>query len=403
MSRNPYFCCFMRKFLILLLVPLSLWSQERKKLLFTLNQCDLNEQNRFVPELQVVATPVCDCGLEFEALELQDQRISIQGVQDTLFYSDFSIGFSVLVEPGTGNIDLLSKMKSCNADTSLSIVYQHRDSTFVCSFQQGFDRIVQLVGKSDQSACWQQLAVVRSGGQFRLFINGQLKDEKNNGFIIRLNNKQPLTFNGSPCIFTGKTRGLIDQIFLANYAMNSVEVNEEILLQDQILTQDTLIFLGGSARFRSISDCATSVQWTPSTGLNADNVLNPVATPIKETRYVLKMQNVFCLATDTVLVRVVDTAKSDCNLLNLPTAFTPNDDQLNDRFFISNNYLIQTLQYFDILDRNGGIIYQINSPNDSWDGNWNGDKLNTGTYYYRIAYTCKGNIYKKTGSVFLLR
>ena len=128
-----------------------------------------------------------------------------------------------------------------------------------------------------------------------------------------------------------------------------------------------------------------------------------MATPIKETRYVLKMQNVFCLATDTVLVRVVDTAKSDCNLLNLPTAFTPNDDQLNDRFYISNNYLIQTLQYFDILDRNGGIIYQINSPNDSWDGNWNGDQLNTGTYYYRIAYTCKGNIYKKTGSVFLLR
>lgn len=393
----------MRKVLFIILLPLCIFSQDRKKLLFPLNQCDLSEQNRFVPALKTKATAVCDCGLEGDALELSGQTITLEVENDTLFYSDFSLGFSVLLEPGSGNVDLLSKMKSCNSDTSLSIIFQHKDSSFVCNFQQGFDKIVQLVGKSDPATCWQQLAITRIGGQLRLFINGKLKDEVNTGFILRLNNKQPLQFNGTPCLLTGTTRGLVDQIFVANYGLNAVEVHDELLLQDQILTKDSLIFLGGSAVLRAVAHCATSIEWLPSTGLSNNKILQPIASPIQDTRYVLSIQNLFCRAVDTVLIRVVDTSLSDCSLLNLPTAFSPNDDQLNDRFFISNNYLIETLQYFDILDRNGGIIYQFNSSQDVWDGNWKGERLNTGTYYYRIGYTCKGQSYKKKGAVFLLR
>ncbi|MBK8955953.1 MAG: T9SS type B sorting domain-containing protein [Saprospiraceae bacterium] len=393
----------MNKILLLLFLPLCLGAQERKKLLFHFENCSLEEQNKFVTPLLTGAPPICDCGLEDEALELNGQSIELAVENDTMFYSDFSFGFAVQLEPGIGTIDILSKMKSCNADTSLSIVYQFSDSTFVCSFQQGFDKIVQLVGKADPSTCWQQLAVTRAGGQMRFFINGLLKDVKNNSFILRLNNKQNLKFNASPCVFAARSKGRIDQIFVANYPMNSTEVNDEYLIQDQILTPDTLIFLGGSFQLRTIADCATSVQWQPSAGLSSTMINNPIASPQQEQHYQFTIQNEFCTATDFVFVRVVDTSQTDCSKLSLPTAFSPNDDQLNDRFFISNNFLIESLQYFDILDRNGGIIQRFTQASDSWDGNWNGNKLNPGTFFYRIAYTCKGKSYKTKGSVFLMR
>lgn len=393
----------MKRIAILLFLPLLLDAQERKKLLFSLENCSLEEQNQFTTPLQLSSQATCECGLENEALKLNNQTLELVVDNDTLFYADFSIGFSIQLEPGSGTVDILSKMKFCNADTSLSIVYEYEDSLFVCSFQQGFDKIVQLVGKADPSSCWQQLAIARSGGQIRFFINGKLMDVQNNSFILRLNNKQPLKFNASPCIFASKAKGLIDQIYVANYPMNSSEINEEYIFQDQILTPDTLIFTGGSVQFRTLADCATSVLWQPSSALSSPTIPNPIATPISDQQYIFQIQHNFCTATDTILIRVVDTSKTDCSQLRLPTAFSPNDDQLNDRFFISNHYLIETLQYFDILDRNGGIVQKLNQATDSWDGNWNGEKLNPGTFFYRIGYTCKGQSYKTKGSVFLLR
>ncbi|MBK8451547.1 MAG: T9SS type B sorting domain-containing protein [Saprospiraceae bacterium] len=95
--------------------------------------------------------------------------------------------------------------------------------------------------------------------------------------------------------------------------------------------------------------------------------------------------------------------KIDCSNLKLPTAFTPNQDQLNDKFFISNNYIIDQLNYFDIMDRNGSVMSRFTNPKETWDGTWNGKELMPGTYYYRIAYTCKGQEYKTKGSFFLMK
>jgi len=100
---------------------------------------------------------------------------------------------------------------------------------------------------------------------------------------------------------------------------------------------------------------------------------------------------------------VVDKDKLECENLRLPTAFTPNGDQLNDEFFISNPYLIESLQYFSILDRNGGIVFSTEDPQGRWDGTFKSKALNPGTFFYRIAYTCKGQEYKSKGSFFLMR
>ncbi len=381
----------------------SQFAGAQTKWLYTFNSCSEEEQNKLAPALQFSAVPLCDCGLENDALELNNQSVSLPLELDTFFFSDFSLGFSVLLEPGSGNLDLLSKMNVCNADTSMSVIYQSKDSTFVCSFQQGFDKIVQLVGKADPSRCWQEVMLVRSNGQFRLFINGKLKDESFSGFIVRLNNKRPVRFNASPCSFVSRSKGFLDHLLFFNYALNSTQVLDEYQQQDEILTPDTLIFLGASFVLRAKADCANQVSWQPSTGLSSNQILNPIASPVQETRYRIEIQNRFCRANDEILIKVIDTSKSDCNLLSLPTAFTPNGDNLNDLFGISNSYLVEKLEYLDIIDRNGGLMVRLNQASDQWDGSWKGSKLNPGTYYYRVSYTCKGKEYQKQGSFFLLR
>ncbi|MBK8483517.1 MAG: T9SS type B sorting domain-containing protein [Saprospiraceae bacterium] len=387
----------------LFILPLFLMGQQRQKLLFDFNSCSLLEKNQATAAILAKNPSVCKCGLEQDAIELNNQSLTLPTTIDTFFYSDFSLGFSIAIESGSGNLDILSKMTNCNADTSFYIIYQSSDSSFVCTMQQGFDKIVQLVGKADPSKCWQQVFITRTLGFFRLFINGELKDEQSENFVLRLNNNVPIRFNQSPCNFVTRIQALLDQLILANYSMNSSEIKSEIILQDEILTSDTLIFLGASVAIRALSNCPGLVQWTPVSGLSNAMILNPIASPIQQTKYFFRAIHGFCNATDSLLIRVIDTSKIDCSNLKLPTAFTPNQDQLNDKFFISNNYIIDQLNYFDIMDRNGSVMSRFTSPKETGDGTWNGKELMPGTYYYRIAYTCKGQEYKTKGSFFLMK
>ena len=145
------------------------------------------------------------------------------------------------------------------------------------------------------------------------------------------------------------------------------------------------------------------MQWNPGTSLSSTNILNPIASPKQQTKYFLRIDNANCKAEDSILIKVIDTSVTNCADLKLPTAFSPNQDQLNDRLFISNNYIIEKLSYFDIMDRNGSLIVRFTDPKESWDGSWNGTELTPGSYYYRIAYTCKEKEYKIKGSFFLMR
>jgi gliding motility-associated-like protein len=392
----------MKRILSLLFVlPLLLQSQHLKYY-YDFNQCKLSEKQPLIADIITANPPVCSCGLEQECIELNNQALTLPLSIDTIFHDDFSLGFAISIPPSNGNLDILSKARTCNNDTSMSIIYQAKDSLFVCYFQQGFDKIVQLSGKADPQKCWQQLMITKLGGQFRLYINGEIVDEDTRNFVVRLNSKIPIVFNQSPCLIN-RINAKLDQIIIADYAMKSSEVLAEYLLQDEIITQDTLIFLGGSFDLRAKSDCAVKVQWSPVQSLSDATILNPTVTPLKQTKYYLTVTQGFCKALDSILIKVIDTSMIDCSALKLPTAFTPNDDQLNDRFFISNNYIIEKLSYFDIMDRNGGLIVRYNDPKASWDGSWNGTLLTPGTFYYRIAYTCKDKEYKTKGSFFLMR
>ena len=91
--------------------------------------------------------------------------------------------------------------------------------------------------------------------------------------------------------------------------------------------------------------------------------------------------------------------------LDIPNAFSPNGDGMNDYFF-PRQLLGSRLTWFSmhIYDRWGQIIYQTNKTDGrGWDGNFNGKRQPQGVYIYLIEGQIEGRgIEKYKGNVTLL-
>jgi len=109
-----------------------------------------------------------------------------------------------------------------------------------------------------------------------------------------------------------------------------------------------------------------------------------------------------CMASDTIII-----AYEKCTCWNeVPTAFTPNSDGINDVFVPVieagcpiTNYMLS------IFNRWGQRIFVGYTPETSWDGTYNGKPADAGTYMYELQFTggTRDNRYIKKGDVHLLR
>jgi gliding motility-associated-like protein len=92
-------------------------------------------------------------------------------------------------------------------------------------------------------------------------------------------------------------------------------------------------------------------------------------------------------------------------LVFMPNGFTPNGDGLNDRFRpVSTGYIF--VRYFEIYNRYGQNVYKATGKSalEGWDGTFNGQLQDLGTYYYHINIETKeGGTIALKGDVILLR
>jgi len=84
----------------------------------------------------------------------------------------------------------------------------------------------------------------------------------------------------------------------------------------------------------------------------------------------------------------------------IPSAFTPNDDGINDSFGVKG----EGIQNFRMLiyNRWGEVIYSSTNPGEHWDGKYNNEPVENGVYVYEVFAKGFGK-HPKTGSVTLLR
>jgi gliding motility-associated-like protein len=123
----------------------------------------------------------------------------------------------------------------------------------------------------------------------------------------------------------------------------------------------------------------------------------------REAYYTIKL-----VATNTSL-NCSDSAKRtltvlDFCVIDVPNAFTPNNDGLNDTFWPHNALKADNL-IFRVYNRWGQLVYQSQTWRDKWDGKFKGVPQPAGVYVWMLSYThrdTKQQVFKK-GTVMLIR
>ncbi|MEP7111390.1 MAG: gliding motility-associated C-terminal domain-containing protein [Ferruginibacter sp.] len=159
---------------------------------------------------------------------------------------------------------------------------------------------------------------------------------------------------------------------------------DKIILKGQSIVLDASV--GGSG---------VSVTWSPATFLNDPLLVQPIATPLQDIRYTLEIiSNAGCgSATDDVFVKVY-------NDIYIPSAFSPNNDGLNDSWRIDGLVAVPNARV-SVYNRFGGIVFETTGNSEQWDGTYKGQPLATGAYAYLIDP--KNGMPVKKGMVLIVR
>ncbi len=140
--------------------------------------------------------------------------------------------------------------------------------------------------------------------------------------------------------------------------------------------------------------------WSPAASLSNASIVNPVATPLTTTEYIVTGEDINgCTNKDSVLVNVTST---NAGGYLMPTAFTPNGDGINDCYGIKFWGTILELD-FSIYSRWGERVFHSKNPSDCWNGTYKGNRQDAAVFVYMIkAKTTCGDVFRK-GTFTLIR
>ena len=354
----------------------------------------------------------CDCGVGENSSALYfngtADSLELDGSLKDLFLGDFTLSFYLWMDNVSNVTSIMSVQGDCNTarDSALYIRYLPSSNEIVVELSKNFGEIITLRSELPESFCWNHVMLTRQDRTYSLYMNGQFVDQ----FIffdqVVFGQDFPFLVGVTACSGSNEAylRGRIDELRFFDYALQSeTELMEEQLFPDQILTQDTTIFEGSTIQLKTAASCAPSVSWTPASFLDDTQDPNPMANPDETTDYTVSFDHGSCISTDNVRVSVLSEEEIQCGNILLPRAFTPNNDGINESYGISNNFIIDQLDRFEIYDRWGLKLYEGFDKSQGWDGSYNGEPMPPGTYVYKIEYTCRGERYKRTSSFNILK
>jgi len=167
---------------------------------------------------------------------------------------------------------------------------------------------------------------------------------------------------------------------------------------------------------RDVSQWGTSSSWTISDGTTSDarsfsHRFNDVSGDNVQI-YLTTFNEVGCSDTTSVIVPI------ELFSVWLPSAFSPDGDGANDRFFFRSTNRLEDVK-FEVYNRWGERVFLFEddyldcSKEDSqdlenksgWNGQKNGVNVPIGTYVWRLSYKRLGNkrVYDRSGTINLIR
>ena len=123
-------------------------------------------------------------------------------------------------------------------------------------------------------------------------------------------------------------------------------------------------------------------------------------TPDRTTTYYATARVGNCTVTDSITVKV--NRNSTTGTMNMPNAFTPNGDGLNDCIGVRSLGDVKDLK-FSIYNRWGELVYYTTNPNDCWPGTYRNQQQPAGAFVYVVSgVTACGRLDEK-GTLILIR
>ncbi len=180
-------------------------------------------------------------------------------------------------------------------------------------------------------------------------------------------------------------------------ASDTIQLGFRDLRQD--LGRDTVICreAGDGYLLQTQHTGLSSLLWSTGATTAAIKITDPGT-------YWVQVSDPPCIASDTIHI---DINWCDCRLM-MPTAFSPNQDGLNDYFLPvpQNNECRNLVRYtFSIYNRWGQMVYQGHNGDAGWNGSYKGQPADVGTYHYYLSYRTSASQPSKTekGDVTLIR
>jgi gliding motility-associated-like protein len=173
----------------------------------------------------------------------------------------------------------------------------------------------------------------------------------------------------------------------------------EVVLHPQPFIQMNpvvLAFYGDLIQLNAVANQPGVFTWSPPEFLSCINCSNPIANPDQDFTYFVNfVDENGCIAEN--LVSITYEA-----VIYVPNTFIPDGNGTNDLFGVYGGN-ISGMKMF-IFDRWGELIHTLNSTSEFWDGTYNGNSCQDGTYTWRLIYSDKQDKkYELTGHVNLLR
>lgn len=227
-------------------------------------------------------------------------------------------------------------------------------------------------------------------------------------------NLQPNVFSQFPLPVSNTASAAITTSVNTNYILSVTDINNcespadtQLVEVPPVPTQvntATTIIIGQTLTLTAPQDNPYSYYWWPETkDLSDSTIANPVTSSMSDIIYTVTLVDEprRCWSVPSTFTVIVLPYSS----IDVPTAFTPNGDGVNDVIF-PDGWGIKKIKYFRVYNRWGQLLFETNIYKQGWDGTFEGVPQNMDTYVYQAEIEGYAEEYKslvKSGAFKLIR
>jgi gliding motility-associated-like protein len=271
--------------------------------------------------------------------------------------------------------------------------------------------------KVSDSICEQVDSVEVQMESININLIGDLELCKGDSVFLKVNNLNPsvplisYSWNPADVIYANDSASIFDYTDTSDWYSVEVVNTDGCIMKDSVfvniydnpildavwLDEDTIF--RGETTYLNI-ETANNFTW-----LTLSSTANRIEiSPIQEECYVAEVYNIHnCTIRDSICIEVLDVFCNEDSIV-VPTAFSPNEDEVNDTYYIEDIAGIITDFRLEIFNRLGQKVFTTTDKFEKWDGTYLGKKLNPQVFDFYLELKCIGNkqLFKK-GNITLIR